>query len=266
MLLKAHELWNVIEDEELDDEAKAKKMDTRKWRRKDQLALSNIALTLKSSEQEHIYSCITAKEAWNSLKELYEGKGTHRFLSLLKSICRAKLGEAMMKDYIRGVRQTAEQLAEMEVKLEKAAVVGFILNGLPDGYCLVVNLKSQVQTISYEDLSARLMDEEKHMKGREGSSGLEAIDPDTVDAYLASGHRGQRVFPGKIGDKGMERKEWICFDCGESGHVARNCPERFKDTVCRCCGKMGHIKRICSVKKFQEQQGEHMAYSAIFGG
>ena len=173
----------------------------------------------------------------------------------------------MMKDYIRGVRQTAEQLAEMEVKLEKAAVVGFILNGLPDGYCyLVVNLKSQVQTISYEDLSARLMDEEKHMKGREGSSGLEAIDPDTVDAYLASGHRGQRVFPGKIGDKGMERKEWICFDCGESGHVARNCPERFKDTVCRCCGKMGHIKRICSVKKFQEQQGEHMAYSAIFGG
>jgi len=30
MLLKAHELWNVIEDEELDDEAKAKKMDTPK--------------------------------------------------------------------------------------------------------------------------------------------------------------------------------------------------------------------------------------------
>ena len=48
MLLKTHELWDVIEDEELDDEAKTKKMDTPKWRKKDQLTLSNIALTLKS--------------------------------------------------------------------------------------------------------------------------------------------------------------------------------------------------------------------------
>lgn len=103
--------------------------------------MSNIALALKSSEQEHIYSCTTAKEAWDCLKELYEGKGTYRFLSLLKSIAGAKLEEATMKDYIRGVRQTVEQLAEMGVKLEKAAVVGFILNGLPEGYrYLVMNL------------------------------------------------------------------------------------------------------------------------------
>ena len=48
-----------------------------------------------------------------------------------------------MKEYIRGVRRTADQLAELDVKLEKVAVVGFILNGLPDTYhYLVVNLES----------------------------------------------------------------------------------------------------------------------------
>jgi len=88
------------------------------------------------------------------LKELYEGKGTHRFLSLLKSISAAKLEDGVaMKDYIRGIRQTADQLSEMNSKLEKAAVVGFILNGLPEGYhYLVVNLESQVQTISYSSV------------------------------------------------------------------------------------------------------------------
>ena len=106
MLLKAHELWEVIEDEEdeLDEAGKAKKMDNPKWRKKDQLALSNIALALRPSEQEHIYSYTTAKAAWDCLKELYEGKGTHRFLSLLKSIAGSRLDElTTMKDYIRGV-------------------------------------------------------------------------------------------------------------------------------------------------------------------
>ena len=99
MLLKAHELWEIIEDEELDkldEDGKAKRMEAPKWRRKDQLALSSIALALKPSEQEHIYSCTTAKAARDCLKELYEGKGTHRFLSLLRSIGAAKLNEGML--------------------------------------------------------------------------------------------------------------------------------------------------------------------------
>jgi len=161
MLLKAHELWEVIEDEEFDElskEEKAKKMEAQKWKKKDQLALSNIALAIKPSEQENIYNCTTAKEAWDCLKELYEGKGTHRFLSLLKSIGTAKLEEGKaMKAYIQDVRQTVDQLSEMGTTLERAAVVGFILNGLPEGYCyLTVSLELQVQTISYQDLSARL--------------------------------------------------------------------------------------------------------------
>jgi len=172
--LKAHELWEVVSEDEDATETteptaetssggKKEKRKDAKWYKKDQLALSNIALSIKPSEQEHIYNCSTAKEAWDCLKELYEGKGTHRFLSLLKSISMAKLltGKTM-KDYIQEVRQIADQLTEMSAKLEKPAVVGFILNGLPETYrYLVVNLESQVQTIGYEDLSACLIDEEK---------------------------------------------------------------------------------------------------------
>ena len=46
MLPKAYELCEVIEDEEfgtLDEEAQKKKIETLKWKRKAQLALSNIA-------------------------------------------------------------------------------------------------------------------------------------------------------------------------------------------------------------------------------
>jgi len=67
------------------------------------------------------------------------------------------------------------------------------LPGLLEGYqYLVGNLESQVKTIRYEDLSARLMHEEKRMMGFEGRAVHEThdvmvFDPDTV---MASGRRG----------------------------------------------------------------------------
>ena len=102
-------------------------------------------------------------------------------LSLLKSLSMSKLEEGVttMKDHIRGVRQTADELAEIEVKLDKIAVMGFMLNGLPDSYrYLVVNLELQIKKISYEELSARLLDEEKWIGGVEESK-------EDVNGYLS---------------------------------------------------------------------------------
>lgn len=67
MLLKARELWDVIEDETTNVEARASTSEgtpeggTRPqrnamWHKKDQLALSSIALSLKPAEQEQIYN------------------------------------------------------------------------------------------------------------------------------------------------------------------------------------------------------------------
>jgi gag-polypeptide of LTR copia-type/Domain of unknown function (DUF4219)/Zinc knuckle len=263
MLLKAHELWEVIEDDDTDEDGtsatgpekgKGKKPDA-KWRKKDQLALSNIALALKPSEQEHIYNCVTAKDAWNCLKQLYEGKGTHRFLSLLKSISTAKLEDGVkMKEYIRGVRQIATQLSEIDVKFEKIAVIGFILNGLPDHYrYLVVNLESQVETISYEDLSARLMDEENRLIESVGS-GLKSDklseDFDTVAAHF------------------VKLKGLICHSCKQRGHIAKECPDKSKSMTCEWCGESGHDEENCKIKKYQRSKTDksdkyRRAYAAL---
>ena len=272
MLLKAHELWEVIEVEDDEEEGgtsgtgqpKVKRTDA-KWRRKDQLALSNIALAVKPSEQEHIYNCNTAREAWNCLKEMYEGKGTHRFLSLLKSISTAKLDDGVkMKEYIRGVRQTADQLAELEVKLEKVAVVGFILNGLPDVYrYLVVNLESQVKTISYEDLSARLMDEEKQIEEKRKIENQGIVDPSLKI-------ENQPVDPGVVAANLARQRGPICNKCNERGHMARNCPEK----KCTWQRKPEHDEEGCCHKKCRGKEpkgykanayADVPAYSAIFG-
>jgi len=121
MLLKARELWDVIEDETPKDrtrestsegtpEAPPPQRDAA-WRRKDQLALSSIVLSLKPAEQDQVYDCQTAKEAWTHLQEVYKGKGMHRLLSLLKQLSSAQPeknatsppGSNTIKDYIRNM-------------------------------------------------------------------------------------------------------------------------------------------------------------------
>src|SRR5579862_2552911 len=132
----------------------------------------------------------------------------------------------------------------MDVKLEKAAVVGFILNGLPEIYrYLVVNLESQVQSISYEELSARLTDEEKRMANigmivAVGTGSLEGTESNVVRAHMA-----------KFGG-------WICHQCRQSGHLARDYPERLKNVQCNWCGQLGHKDAKCKVKEFQADKSE----------
>jgi ribosomal protein L9 len=271
MLLKAKELWDVVEEDDDDDEDKtgeekeAERTRSTAWKRKDQLALSSIALSLRSSEQEHIHKCVTAKDAWNRLKELYEGKGTHRFLSLLKALSTAKLeGTMTMKEYIRRVRQTADELTEIKCKFDQMAVIGFILNGLPDIYrYLVVNLESQIKEISYEELSARLIDEEKKLEESELGESEQKIP---VSGLESTGPRAHLSRAGiRTASTGRPQAP-NCGYCGHQGHLESAC---WKKETCDYCGRNGHTEKSgCRTKEFQQRKmgGGPIPVKNAFGG
>ena len=60
---------------------------------------------------------------------MYEGKGAHRFLSLLRSISIVNLASGIkMKDYIQGVRQNIDPLSKLGTKLERSAIIVFSMD------------------------------------------------------------------------------------------------------------------------------------------
>ena len=200
------------------------------WDSKDQLALSSIVLRLKPLEQEYIYDCAMAKETWDHLTEIYLEKGVHQLLPLMKSLMESKLNKngTGMKEYIKKIRQTANEITEIGYKLEDPIIITFILNGLSEDYrYLVVNLESQVESISFQDLIVRLIDEETQVS-KMGSSSEARI----------------------LAIKGRELLK--CEGCGRSGHTVERC---FGTLRCAYCGGPGYDESNCYCKRYREERG-----------
>ena len=251
MLLKARELWDVIEDEipnvrtrestsEGTPEGPQPQHDAA-WRKKDQLALSSIVLSLKPAEQEQVYDCQTAKEAWKHLQEVYKGKGMHRLFSLLKLLSAAQPekntssppGSNTIKDYIRSMIQMADEIAAIGYKLDRPVVVAFILNGLPETFqYLIVNLKSQVDTISFQDLQARLLDEDKRIQ-----------EKDEVENKSTA-----------LNARYKKPSEFYCDHCDKKGHTVERCFKKPGNIRCGFCGRVGHNENVCRARIYHESK------------
>jgi Zinc knuckle/gag-polypeptide of LTR copia-type len=81
-----------------------------------------------------------------------------------------------------------------------------LVNGLPKSYrYLVVALESkEMDDIDFDELTARLVKEEQRL-GKDSESVRMAFT--------------------------VRRKDIVCFDCGQKGHMKRDCPKRRNGNV-----------------------------------
>ena len=163
------------------------------------------------------------------LEKLYEGKGRNRKFMLLQELFRMSLSEGdNMDEYLRGVRAKMSELSTVGLKLEDDIKLAIILNGLPDRYrYLVVSLEQQ-ETIDFDELTARLLEEEVK------------VDP-------GAGIRAM-----------LSRRAGACYGCGQVGHVKKNCSGK-----CAHCNKAGHNESQCWIKhpELRPENGGKAAYA-----
>lgn len=65
------------------------------------------------------------------------------------------------------------------------------------------------------------------------------------------------------GFSGRSAHEQKCFNCGNSGHMSRDCPQKQRGTKCFKCQKFGHIATNCTVEKKREDTANVAAIESV---
>jgi gag-polypeptide of LTR copia-type len=176
--------------------------------------MATIVLGMSAAEQEHVIDCQSPKAAWDILEKLYGGKGRNRKFMLLQELFRMSMGNSM-DGYLRVIKEKMSELSAIGMKLERDIKLAIVLNGLTESYqYLVVAMESQLETIDFDDLTARLLEEEQKLVGGNGSDGTgSAMVLYTKDTDVTSVWKDGRL-------------QMACYYCGQGGPMKRDCDIR----------------------------------------
>lgn len=164
--------------------------------------LAKINLSVKSNVASIIKKCTTAKEAWMSLENHFENKGTIRLVSLYSKLFHMNFNLFnTMQEYIDSVMSVAEDLENIGEPLRDTAVGAIMLAGLPESYDpLILGIQGSNQKTTSDFVKNLLLQEN-----------LKGLDKSSEKGYVL---RSQETY---------EKSAIQCYRCKKFGHKSNKC-------------------------------------------
>ena len=246
-------MLNQIRAQEEEEEAKAPK------------ALSQIYAAISETIFTRIMTCETAKQAWHTLKENFQGSERTRQMQVLNlrrefELLRMKKTESI-KDYsdrlltiVNKIRLTGEELPDSRI-VEK------VLVSLPERFEAKISSLEDSRNLSQISLS-ELMNALQAQEQRRGyrqetvtEGALQAMDKrqsQSSSKNKKGWSKKERSGSNEDGDKG---KFEPCIHCKKTTHQTWRCWFR-PNVVCRACNQKGHVEKVCKNKQKGEQKAQ----------
>lgn len=211
------------------------------WERKEEIALSNIKMTVKPHLVGMLADCKTAGEAWGCLKGLLVDDTTSWRADLEDALSTLKLqpGEPIIK-YVGRAKIVRSELAIAGVKKDEESLVLHLLRGLPPAYGVIQTiLKSGDAPLRMASTTVKLLSLEKELAASE-----ETELPPAVTSYLSKlSFKGDGPKPPKDhhDPKGKNKKR--CHYCRLTGHLIDECRKRVAADERQKAGNKGEKKK-----------------------
>ena len=214
-LLLARDLWGVVDGSEPVPDPATDAIGYGKYQQKLQKALANIVLGISTSQLYLVTSCETPKDAWSALRDHFERDSLANKIMLKKQYFRMEMKEGTsVEDHLKKMKELTDKLAAVGSPISEEDQVVTLLGSLPSSYsALVTALEARSDDISLAYVQQALVHEELKRDGCQR--------PASWDSALVGAH---------IRRKGIGRsiKKIQCYNCGEFGHIQRDCSEPLK--------------------------------------
>ena len=175
----------------------------KEWDDLDLRAANTIRLCLAKNVLANVHGISTAKELWEKLKQLYQGKDISNRLYLKEQFHTLRMdGDTKISDHLSILNNIVSKLEAIRVKMEDENKTLRLVLSLPSSYKhMKPILMYGKETLKFTDVTSKLLSEEKRMEGSNTTS--------SEGTVLVT----------RQGKKKNSGRNLTCWKCGQSGHV-----------------------------------------------
>ena len=167
MFLIGKDLWEIVNGSEVLNET-APEEEKRKFKKRENLALASVCLSVSTNLQIYVRSAKTGKEAWDSLAKHFQQKTLSRKIHLRRKLYSAKLQpDGDMVEHINSVKTIAEHLEAIGDPIAEHDLVIILISSLTEEFNhLITALETIVEdNLTWDYVRDRLIHEAEKMKG-----------------------------------------------------------------------------------------------------
>ena len=167
MYLLGKDLWDIVDGSEVLGE-NATEDEQKKFKKRENLAISLVSLSVCPSLHIYIRNAKSSKEAWESLANRFEEKTLSRKIHYRRKLYSARMEKTItMETHINNLKTTSEYLEALDDEVQEKDLVMILISSLPDEYNnLITTLESlKEDELTWTYVRDRLMNEFERKRG-----------------------------------------------------------------------------------------------------